>query len=188
MKRIFKNIISGLAFISSWYYIFLVKLGIPYKHISLITSSIHGYYGISLRRYFYKRTLIKCGCNLKVHYGAYICYPSVEIGDNCTIEEHSVVSLCSIGNDVIIAANVSIMSGKNHHEIDDLSKSFYETQSDTLERIFLGDNLWIGTRATIMANVSAGTVIGAAALVNKTFEENSIIAGNPARVLRKRGM
>ena len=53
-------------------------------------------------------------------WGAYIVYPDVIIGNNCTIEEFCILSKCVLGNDVILAARVSIMSGAKHHDINDI--------------------------------------------------------------------
>ena len=54
--------------------------------------------------------------------------------------------------------------------------------------IVIGDNCWIGMNATILKNsiLANGTIIGANALVaGKFFQENTIIAGNPARVVKE---
>ncbi|HHC6637916.1 TPA: DapH/DapD/GlmU-related protein [Vibrio parahaemolyticus] len=188
MVKLIKNIITFISSVHCYYYLFLDLLGIKYKTISILISKWTGYYGISLRQNFYSRTLSNCGDNLKVFHGAYICYKSVSIGDNCTIEEDCVISNCEIGKDVIIAANVSVMSGKNHHDVDQLDKTFYETQSKQLDKVIIGNNIWIGTRAVIMAHISSGSVVGAGSVVNKNFsDENVIIAGVPAKLIRVRG-
>ncbi|XRP55741.1 hypothetical protein AAG928_017680 [Enterobacter hormaechei] len=69
----------------------------------------------------------KCGNNLRVHYGAFFVYPNITVGQNCTVEEFSIISLCDLGDDVIVAARVSIMSGGNHHEVDDLNLKFVDS-------------------------------------------------------------
>lgn len=54
----------------------------------------------------------------------------------------------------------------------------------------LGDNVWIGPGAKIFGGITVGnnTMIGANAVVNKSFPEgNQIIAGVPAKVVSKRG-
>jgi len=151
-----------------------------------MTSKWAGYFGILIRQYYYKMTLNQCGQDLKIFYGAYIVYPEVEIGDRCTIEEYSIISMCTIGNDVIIAARCSLMSGAHHHDLDDLEHTFYDSKSN-FKRIILGDNLWVGTHSVIMADISSHTAIGAGAVVTKKFSPYSVIGGVPAKLIRKRG-
>ena len=50
----------------------------------------------------------------------------------------------------------------------------------------IGDDVWIGTSATILADVAAGSIVGAGAVVTHTFEPYSILAGVPARLIRQR--
>lgn len=159
---------------------------VNHKTAAIMASRWYGDLGIHLRRWFYKWTLASCGPMLKVHYGAYIVYPDVEIGRRCTIEDYSIVSRCKIGNDVIIAARVSIMSGAHHHDVDKIDCSLYDA-GGVVRQLILGDDLWIGTHAVVMSDVSAHTVVGAGAVVTHNFPEYSVIAGVPARLVRKRG-
>ena len=52
----------------------------------------------------------------------------------------------------------------------------------------LGHDIWIGTRATILpgARIGSGCIIGAGAVVGGTVPPYSVVAGNPARVMRRR--
>ncbi len=152
----------------------------------MMISKVPGIYGIYLRENYYKSTLKKCGKNLQVHYGAYILYSDVEIGDDCAIEDYCFISRCVIGNNVIFAARCSVMSGAHHHDVDDLSNIFRKTNLET-KKIILGDNLWIGTHSVIMNNVASNTVVGAGAVITKEFDEYSVLMGVPARFIRKRG-
>ena len=168
-------------------FMFFIKLKIlSYKTSSILFSLIPGEFGNQTRSIYYKITLKKVGANFQIFWASYIVYPETEIGDRVTIEEKCVISKCTIGDDVIIAANVSTMSGKNHHYVDDLSLTFYKSGGET-KKIRINNNIWIGTHAVIMENVASGTVIGAGAVVTKEFPDNSIIGGVPARLIRARG-
>ena len=52
--------------------------------------------------------------------------------------------------------------------------------------IHVGDNVFIGTGAIVLANVSIGNncVIGAHAVVTKNVPDGSVVAGNPAKIIK----
>lgn len=85
-----------------------------------------------------------------------------------------------IGENVWIGPRVSLIS--MNHDIYDYNK--YVLNSP----IVIGCNSWIATGAIVLSGVVLGehTVVAAGAVVTKSFPEgNQILAGNPARVIRK---
>jgi len=55
-------------------------------------------------------------------------------------------------------------------------------------RVIIGPDVWIGHGAILMPGVSAGTgsIIGSGSIVTKNVPDYSIVAGNPARIIRRR--
>ena len=53
--------------------------------------------------------------------------------------------------------------------------------------ITIGDNAWLGGRVTILPGVTLGNnvVVGAGSVVTKSFGDDVVIAGNPARVIKQ---
>ena len=53
--------------------------------------------------------------------------------------------------------------------------------------IKIGNHVWIGINATILKGVTIGdgAIIAAGAVVNKDVEENSLVGGVPAKVIKK---
>ena len=85
-----------------------------------------------------------------------------------------------IGDYTFIAPNVGIMSG--NHDLSDLRK---QTSG---EPVRIGNYCWLGMNSMVLPEVVLGdfTIVGAGAIVTKSFEEGyCVIAGNPARVIRK---
>lgn len=86
-----------------------------------------------------------------------------------------------IGDNVYIASGVKIISA--NHDICKYTKHINTSP------IKIGNNVWIGANAIILPGVEIadGCIIGAGAVVTKSFlEKNCIIAGNPAKVIRKK--
>lgn len=53
--------------------------------------------------------------------------------------------------------------------------------------VVIGDNVWIGDKATILPNVSIGkgAIIAANSVVTKDVPEYSVFAGNPAKIIKQ---
>ena len=97
----------------------------------------------------------------------------------------NLIGKVTIGNAVRIASSVQIF-GFNHgfSRVD----KYIKDQPITSEGIVIGNGTWIGAGATILDGVTIGTncIVAAGAVVTKSFDDFSIIAGNPARLLKSR--
>ena len=104
---------------------------------------------------------------------------NLQIGADCSINPY-----CVVRGDIRIGAHTSIL-GFNHHMSTD--RPVFE-QGLWSKGITIGDDVWIGSNATILDGVTIGdhVVIGAAAVVTKDVPDYAVVAGNPARVIRDR--
>ncbi|ARG97006.1 CatB-related O-acetyltransferase [Legionella micdadei] len=98
-----------------------------------------------------------------------------------------------IGDYVCIAAEAIIMLGGNHnHRMDwfclypfaDYYAQSYEGRGDTV----IKDGVWLGMRSIIMPGVTIGegAIVAANSVVTKDVEPYSIVAGSPAKLVKKR--
>jgi len=85
-----------------------------------------------------------------------------------------------IGNGVLIGHNVTLAT-LNHDERPEFRQNIYP------KPIKIGNNVWIGSNATILQGITIGdgAIIGANAVVTKDVPENTIVAGVPAKIIRK---
>ena len=90
----------------------------------------------------------------------------------------------TIGDDVQVGEDVIIRNADGHAIYNLGEKEPYNEP----QNIILGDYVWIGTRSIILkgSEIPSQTVVGAKSIINKKFTEtNTIIAGTPAKVIKK---
>ena len=113
------------------------------------------------------------------------CGKNIVVGNNvfinacCKFQDQGGIV---IGNGVLIGHNVTLAT-LNHDERPQFRQNIYP------KPIKIGDNVWIGSNATILQGVTIGdgAIIGANAVVTKDVPENTIVAGVPAKIIRKVG-
>ncbi|EHY0936335.1 chloramphenicol acetyltransferase [Vibrio cholerae] len=126
------------------------------------------------------------GLNVKVQGGVFL--NSVSLGDYTYIAQSSYVSHAKIGRFCSIANNVMI--GLPSHQLRQISTHpLFETKDfNSIVTTSIDDNVWIGAGSIILSGVKvgSGSVIGAGSIVTKNVNENSIVAGVPAKEIGKR--
>ena len=92
-----------------------------------------------------------------------------------------------IGEDVIAGQFIRFHS--ENHNYNDLS-TLIKDQGVSHKGIKIGNNCWIGSGAVFLdgAEIGDGCVVAANAVVSKKFENNSVIGGVPAKLLKYRGV
>lgn len=120
-----------------------------------------------------------------------ILQPDLQIGEECHFGAFNHITCTNkiiIGNRILTGKWVTITD--NSHGTTDLDS----LKIDPIKRpiyskgpVIIGDNVWIGDKATILPGVTIGdgTVIAANAVVTKDVPAYCVAAGNPARIIKK---
>lgn len=122
---------------------------------------------------------LHAGSTLVVMNGAHLDFGKNNyLNRNCTL-------VCSkeitFGENVIVAQNVIIRDSDIHHVICD------GEELPNAAPIHIGNNVWIGTGAIVLKGVTVGdgAIIAAGSVVTNDVPEHSIVAGNPAKVIKE---
>jgi len=115
--------------------------------------------------------------------GCFFSGRKITIGNNTVINRNCFLDArvgIEIGNNVSISPDSYIIS-LGH----DPQSPEFATKGGI---VVLSENVWIGIRATILpgTRLGKGCVVGAAAVVTKSFDDNAIVAGNPAQKIGER--
>lgn len=105
---------------------------------------------------------------------------NVNINNNFSVTAEKKVT---IGNDCLIGFNCKI-SDSNFHDLN--PKNRLQTDPNPQE-VIISNNVFIGNEVTILKGVTIGEncVVAARSVVTKSFQDNVIIAGNPAKIIRE---
>ena len=106
---------------------------------------------------------------------------SVKIGKNVVVMNNALFMAAggiTIEDNVLVAANAQLIS--NNHDL-------YDHAVLTCKPVHLKRNCWIGAGATILPGVTVGenAVVGAGAVVTKDVEANTVVGGNPAKLIKR---
>jgi len=111
---------------------------------------------------------------------------NVKIGFGCSINQGVLIQGdCGvvIGNNVVLSSGVMILDAGL--DFDELKKNRKRIHIGS--KTIIGDNNWIAAGVIVLPGVVLGDniLVGAGSVVTKSFNGNCVIAGNPAKIIRK---
>ena len=123
----------------------------------------------------------------------------ISVGDRCFIGKGVISSAESveIGNDVLISWGVTITDHNSHslkfserrRDVEDWRGSAKNWLGVKVGKVVIQDKAWIGFNAIVLKGVTIGegAIVGAGSVVSKDVPPFTIVAGNPAKVVRELG-
>lgn len=114
----------------------------------------------------------------------------IDIGNNVGISGTTLYAWekIKIGDKTIIGANTKIMDN-DFHPIKPEDRLINDNSKIVPKPVSIGKNVFIGCNCLILKGTVIGDncTVGAGSVVSGVFEENCIIAGNPAKIIKKLG-
>jgi maltose O-acetyltransferase len=141
-----------------------------------------------IRYYFVKKIVTSFGADVIVKNRCYfgngsrLCVGNrTQLGKNSRLEGQ-----IKLGDDVLMGPDVIMMA--TSHEFKNIDIPMNKQGASAEKRIVIGNDVWIGTRVIVLPGVEIGnhSIIGAGSVVTKSFPENSVIGGVPAKLIKTR--
>ena len=166
------------AFYRNLYYKYAIKLPVSFDR--------GGKRAQRLRAKCAKCFLVYVGQEVNIEKGAMIT-STMEIGDRSGVGINATISgKVVIGNDVMMGPECIIYA--RNHAFDRTDIPMREQGFSAEKPVYIGDDVWIGGRVTILpgVHIGKGAIVGAGAVVTKDVPEYAIVGGNPAKIIRYR--
>lgn len=182
MKNYYKKIANYLR----WRY-WKNKLGTVKSRIAIgnhvtfqAPSHLHFGKGISIGDYTY---FLPCTRFAGVSYN-----PQIIVGDNCWIGKRNsfaAINKVQIGNNVLFAGYVHITD--HSHGYEDINLPVMKQKLISKGPVIIEDDCWLGFGCEVLSGVHIGKhcIVAARAVVTKDVPSYSIVAGNPARIVKR---
>jgi virginiamycin A acetyltransferase len=136
--------------------------------------------GSYFRKAYYWARCTNVSRDAQFLFGSMLAHRQVTIGKGTVIGPYSFIGFAEIGENVLLASRISIVSGKYQHRRPTTRNYRSEAAAaDVPNRI--GDNCWIGANAVILGHVGSNCIIGAGSVVFNDVPDNCTVLGNPAR-------
>jgi len=207
MKQILKNIVRYIVYI--FYVIFHPKL---FNRLKLLRNQFYsiwkssefkesGNLYVQYPLYLHGGKYIKIGNNIgfdqRLRLEAFDEFlddkftPEIIIGNNFSAQKDchiGAINKIIIGDNVLLASKVYI-SDHSHGEITKEALMIPPAQRKLFSKgpVIIENNVWLGEGVVVLPNVIIGenSIVGANSVITKSIPKNSVVAGNPARIIRE---
>ena len=115
-------------------------------------------------------------------------HPKITIGDGCWIgirNSFACIDSIEIGNNVLFAGYVHVTD--HSHGYEDVNEPIKKQKLISKGPVVIEDDCWLGFSSEILSGVHIGkhSIVAARAVVTKNVPAYSIVAGNPARIVKQ---
>lgn len=152
-----------------------------------LSSIFSGYLALTIRYSILKSRSKYVGDN--IYLGKYVVLKNIKnikIGKNVSIHDSCYIDAygeLEIGDNVSIAHQTSIITFNHGWQDNNIPIKYNPVNKG---KIKISDDVWIGCSVRIMPNVAIGSrsIIAAGSVVTKNVPPNTIVAGNPAKIIK----
>ena len=161
-------------------------------------AKVPGHLGIYVRAVFYQMALLHVGKDVYFGFMSVFSKAQARIGDRVYIGRFCSIGWVDIGDDVMLADGVQILSGRHQHGHGTANggagnprnpgvrnPGVLRDNPQTFTQVTIGKGAWLGAGAIIMADVGEGAIVAAGAVVTKPVPAHVKVAGVPAKALEK---
>lgn len=138
-------------------------------------------------------------CLIEGNLNTYTPYAKLEIGNNVFVGANTLLGVAckiEIGDDVLISYDCMIQDSDNHNlhyqlrknDLKDWKNGQQHNWSTTPKMpVTIGNGAWIGAKVIVLKGViiGEGSVVGAGSVVTKNVEPYTMVAGNPAKFIKR---
>lgn len=153
--------------------------------VSQLLSVIPGVTGSYIRKGFYHYAMERCSLDCSIGFGTLFSQWDTEIADGVYIGPQCNIGKSRIDKNCLIGSGVHILSGKHQHSFEDTNCPIQQ-QGGRYQKIIIGEDSWIGNGAIIMSDIGRHCVVAAGSVVTKPTSDYAVVAGNPAKCVKKR--
>jgi acetyltransferase-like isoleucine patch superfamily enzyme len=116
---------------------------------------------------------------VRIAFGSFFSSRTADVGNHVTVGGYCIIGNVKIGDHVLIASRVSLMSGKYQH-----GSALTSAPASPDGGISIGNRTWVGEGSIVAASVGSDCIVAAGSVVMRDVPDGHMAAGNPARPMK----